>query len=507
MENPLSALRLEQPFYQLGADYFDEVQPLPSSQLRLRWRNPELFERLGVSVAELRDAQLLDAFGHFKPLPNALHGPLAQRYIGFQFRNFNPQLGDGRGFLWAQARALDGTLLDLGTKGSGTTPYSRGGDGRLTLKGGVREIIAAEFLHALGVKTSRALTLIEHEAKLWRGDEPSPTRASILVRVGEAHIRFGTFERYFYLERDPAQREARLRRLLEHVLSTYYPHLVGLPLAEATLAFYGELMQRVAIMTAGWVKAGFAHGVLNTDNMNITGDSFDYGPWAFMEGYDPEFTAAYFDQTGLYAFEAQADAVYWNLAMLARPLGVLTAAEALEERLQSFPELYREALRRVLLLRLGFEARGTAACRTLAKRTLELLRASGASYHGFFWAVREASGRAVSARVAGGRARLTLPASLFERAPQPVEAEKQLFLDAWEARLLEEEQHLAPSVGERSAAELLAEGVHLRVCAHNPRLAPYRSEVEKVWAPIVERDDWSPLYHWLEILRHPCEAR
>src|SRR5690606_5015887 len=183
-------------------------------------------------------------FARFEPFEGSLPEPLALRYHGHQFRAYNPDLGDGRGFLLAQLRdGVDGRLLDLGTKGSGTTPYSRGGDGRLTLKGGVREILATEMLEALGVPTSKSFSLYE------LADAADPYRA-----------------------------------------------------------LYGAIARRTVALTARWMVAGFVHGVLNTDNMNVTGESFDYGPWRFLPRYDPMLTAAYFDHSGLYAFGRQPEA-------------------------------------------------------------------------------------------------------------------------------------------------------------------------------------------------------
>ena len=183
---------------------------------------------------------------------------LALRYHGYQFGVYNPQLGDGRGFLYGQVRDRHGQLQDLGTKGSGQTPWSRGGDGRLTLKGGVREVIAAEALHRLGVTTSRTMSLIETGEQLYRGDEPSPTRSSVMVRLAKTHLRFGSCERLLHL-----QQPDRLVGLLRHVQRTYYGHLdeEESPL----LAMVAELAERVAHMAAQWMVAGFTHGVLNTD--------------------------------------------------------------------------------------------------------------------------------------------------------------------------------------------------------------------------------------------------
>ena len=196
----------------------------------------------------------------------------------------------------------DGRLLDLGTKGSGRTPWSRTADGRLTLKGGVREMLATEMLEALGVDTSKTFSLIETGEELTRGDEPSPTRSSVLVRLSHSHIRIGSFQRLlFSTSTSNIGKAARL----------HDPHLHAGPLARGRRraragAFLEEVCRRVAVTGAGWMLAGFVHGVLNTDNINVTGESFDYGPWRFLPVLDPAFTAAYFDETGLYAYRPPA---------------------------------------------------------------------------------------------------------------------------------------------------------------------------------------------------------
>src|SRR6266404_9235684 len=204
-------------FVELGPDFFDAVAPARFPLHRLRYRNQHWAERVG--LAELNAAEWERHFAKFVPLPENLPAPLALRYHGHQFRVYNPHLGDGRGFLFAQLRdRADGRLLDLGTKGSGQTPWSRGGDGRLTLKGGVREVLAGEMLEALGVYTSKTFSLYETGEQLVRGDEPSPTRSSVLVRLGHSHIRFGSFQRYAFLGDS-----ANLRRLLDFAVCHYMP--------------------------------------------------------------------------------------------------------------------------------------------------------------------------------------------------------------------------------------------------------------------------------------------
>ncbi len=328
----------------LGQDFYDPVQAAAFPQHVLRWRNQRAAETVGLGT--LTEAEWIDHFGRFQPLPGSFEAPLALRYHGHQFRHYNPDLGDGRGFLFAQLYDAAGRLLDLGTKGSGRTPYSRAGDGRLTLKGGVREILATELLEARGVTTSKSFSLIETGEALQRGDEPSPTRAAVLVRLSHSHLRIGTFQRLAYL----GQTEA-IARLIDYALATYWPQVAPGPTPALTLL--AEVMAAVAQMGAQWMAAGFVHGVLNTDNITITGESFDYGPWRFLKTYDPRFTAAYFDETGLYAYGRQPSALLWNLERFAECLMDFAPEADLGAQLERFQDLFRPALRAAWFKRLG----------------------------------------------------------------------------------------------------------------------------------------------------------
>ncbi len=325
----------------LGPAFFDQVRPAEFPRTDLRFRNDRWAGRIG--LAGLDDATWTEHFGRLAPLPGSFPEPLALRYHGHQFRVYNPDLGDGRGFLHAQLRDLaDGRLLDLGTKGSGQTPWSRMGDGRLTLKGGVREILATEMLEALGVYTSKTLSLVETGEALVRGDEPSPTRSAVMVRLSHGHIRIGTFQRLAAQEQwDEVQ------RLVDHSIAHYWPAACG------TGGFFDAVVGACARLGAEWFAAGFVHGVLNTDNINITGESFDYGPWRFLDRFDPSFTAAYFDHGGLYCFARQPEALNWNLARLGECLIPLCGRTAIEPAFESFGARFTAALARQTLARLG----------------------------------------------------------------------------------------------------------------------------------------------------------
>ena len=334
-----------------GAPFYDAVAPADFPKAVLRYRSRRWAEAVGLD--HLTDEDWTRHFARFHPLPDNLPSPLALRYHGHQFRVYNPDLGDGRGFVFAQLRDAQGRLLDLGTKGSGKTPYSRTADGRLTLKGGVREILATQMLEALGVYTSKTFSVIETGEDLIRHDEPSPTRSCVLVRLGHGHIRFGAFQRLAH-EGDAGA----IARLADYCISEFDGDLGGLPEREKLRVWFGRVVARTARLAAQWMAAGFVHGVLNTDNMNVTGESFDYGPWRFLPRMDLSFTAAYFDRSGLYAYGRQPEAAMWNLSRFGGTLAAHVGEEALNAALQKFPALFERAMVEAFYSRLGITPSG-----------------------------------------------------------------------------------------------------------------------------------------------------
>jgi len=444
----------------LGPEFYDPVQPAPFPQLTLRYRNQRAAASVGLDT--LGDAQWLEHFGRFAPIPGSFETPLALRYHGHQFQSYNPGLGDGRGFLFAQLHDEGGRLLDLGTKGSGRTPWSRGADGRLTLKGGVREVLATAMLEALGVDTSKSLSLIETGEELERHDEPSPTRAAVLVRLSHGHVRIGSFQRLGYL-RDTDN----LSRLLDYCLATYMPEIAAPGDNARAEKFLAEVTRRVAATGANWLAAGFVHGVLNTDNINITGESFDYGPWRFLPRYDPAFTAAYFDENGLYAFGRQPDALAWNLTRLAEMLLPLGDHAGLEAALNGFWPQFQRSMWNAALRRLGLVPRGDEIDADLVLRLFSFLNESQVGYEQFWFDWR------------GGR----LSTDRAARSPEAATYAGESFAPL---RDLLEGYDAAPGVNLG----------HPYFARATPRTMLIE-EMEALWAPIAGRDDWTGLHRAL----------
>lgn len=474
--NPLLSLDYVPALESIGDDYYDVVAAAEFPQHFLRFRNDDILPQIGLNPAVVSDEHFINAFGKFEG-----RSPfLALRYHGYQFGAYNAFLGDGRGFLYGQVHAQDGHLYDFGTKGSGTTPYSRGGDGRLTLKGGVREVLAAEALHALGVRTSRTLSLVETGESLWRGDEPSPTRSSVMVRFSRSHIRFGTFERLDYLDRTDL-----IQRLAEHVIETYYPEArLLIDPAERYIRFYAELVERTAELVAQWMSVGFCHAVLNTDNMSITGESFDYGPYAFIDTYDPRFTAAYFDYSSRYCLRNQPAICQWNLQALQKPLHRIMPLKELEAALADYDDHYWRYYRQRMLHKLGFEDLPEPLGSDLVKQTIHLLTNVEVSYHAFFLELaRQFS--AVWAEDAS---------LIFKTTMQASDDGAQTLLDKWRSRY---QQALQSQTVE--ALEKMPE----RLRRSNPDTVLIRPEIEAVWEPIVAENDWEPFNDLVKRVQSP----
>ena len=416
----------------LGEKFFDPVRPADFNLVGVRYFDADLANAVGL---DLSPEQVVSHFLRFEPLEGSLSQPLALRYHGHQFRQYNPDIGDGRGFLFAQCEA-DGKLLDLGTKGSGTTPYSRRGDGRLTLLGGVREVLAARYLNSMGVNTSRAFALIETDEALIRQDEPSPTRAAVLTRLSHSHIRFGTFQRQAFFGNLEG-----LERLCDYCSRYFYP--------DTTLPeeMFDRVVSASADTVASWMAAGFVHGVMNTDNMNITGESFDYGPYRFLPTLDPAYTAAYFDYNGLYAFGRQPEAMSWNLAQLAQSLSLICEDATLIASLNEFAPRYQSALNRHVFRRLGIAPENEETDTAFVRALFIYLKESQVPWPEFWHDWQGGASRSAKDQIG------------------TYDAE-------WDARL--------------KAFDVVSE----RPKTDTPNSLLYE-EIGEIWKPIAESDDWS----------------
>ena len=447
----------------LGDGFFDAVEAAPFPQTRLRFANRRWAEQVG--LGDLDNAGWEQHFGRFEPLADNLLEPLALRYHGHQFRHYNPDIGDGRGFLFAQLRddslcrahpnqpVRGGRLLDLGTKGSGQTPYSRFGDGRLTLKGGVREVLASEMLEALGVNTSKSFALIETGEELTRNDEPSPTRSAVLTRLSHGHVRIGSFQRLAFLED-----AAGIAALTSYCLRQLFGEDSDDP-----LLLFALVADRTAGLAASYLAAGFVHGVLNSDNINITGESFDYGPWRFAPTWDEVFVAAYFDQGGLYAFGRQPEAIHWDLAQLGGCLALIADGTALGETLNGWSRTFELALFTALLARLGIEP--SIDDRPLVSALLKALRTQTVTIDRLFFDWR------------GGR------------VPNGDQGAEFASLE----RLIEGRTPLPRALDHPYWTDDAPCSMHI-------------DEVEAIWTAIAERDDWAPFNAKIAAIRRMGDA-
>jgi hypothetical protein len=302
-----------------------------------------------VDSAEASRADFAEHFTGNRLLTGA--EPLSMLYAGHQFGHFVPQLGDGRAILLGEIRNRAGELWDVQLKGAGITPYSRQGDGRAVLRSSIREYLCSEAMHGLGIPTSRALCITGSDEEVYR--ERIET-AAVLTRLSPSHVRFGSFEVFFY--RDQHQ---QIAELADYVIARNFPDLAHFSDnqrdADKYQLFLNEVTQRTARLMAQWQAVGFSHGVMNTDNMSILGLTFDYGPFGFMESYDPGYICNHSDPRGRYAYDQQPQIGLWNLACLAQALSPLIPKEQAHEVLDGYAPAYHQHYAELMGAKLGLE--------------------------------------------------------------------------------------------------------------------------------------------------------
>ena len=437
---------------------YARLTPTPVRSPRLVKVNSALVEALGLEATWLASAEGTAVLaGNYVP---AWADPLAMAYAGHQFGHFVPQLGDGRAILLGEILGRDGTRHDLQLKGAGRTPFSRRGDGRAALGPVLREYILSEAMHALGILTTRALAVVATGEPVVR---ETVLPGAVLTRVAASHLRIGTFE-YCAARGD----HEALTLLVEYALARHYPALQGSP--TPALALLGAVREAHAALVARWMQVGFIHGVMNTDNMTIAGETLDYGPCAFLDTYDPATVFSSIDHQGRYAFSNQPRIAHWNLARFAETLLPLLddhpekAIALAADTVSQFPASYERSWRAGMRRKLGL-VREQPDDADLMDALLALMHAHAADYTNTF--------RRLCAVAEGGA------------APAGYEA----WVTRWRTRL-GHETHT------RQAAAT-------RMRAHNPAVIPRNHRVEAVLDAAVHQGDFAPLEAFLAVLATP----
>jgi serine/tyrosine/threonine adenylyltransferase len=355
----------------LGGKFYASLLPRPLPNPEMVFFNEHAASLIDFPSASISSDNVLNlCSGSYLPEGS---DPLAMVYSGHQFGGYSPRLGDGRGLLLGQIRNRKDELWDLHLKGAGLTPFSRMGDGRAVLRSCIREFLASEALHHLGIPTTRALSITTSEEPVRR---ETIEKASMLIRLGETHIRFGTFEFFFY-----TNQHDELRQLCDYTIDHHFQDLKGMEHP------YDKLLEKIAEKTgsliAHWQAFGFAHGVMNTDNMSVLGQTFDYGPYGFMEKYNPSYICNHSDDGGRYAFNQQPKIGFWNCHALTKAFAPLIKDETEEIILQKYQESFYQNYDNLMLAKLGLTS-GHEGDRELCEDLLELLEAHKIDYTNFF---------------------------------------------------------------------------------------------------------------------------
>ena len=330
--------------------------------------NPKAAALIGLDPRAFAGPEFVRIFSGHEPL--AGFAPLAMVYSGHQFGAWAGQLGDGRALLIAQVRNAQGELWDVQLKGAGLTPYSRFGDGRAVMRSTIREYLGSEAIAALGIPTSRALCIIATGETVIR-EQPEP--GAILTRLARSHIRFGHFEHFHH-----RGQHQHVRRLADYVIGEYFPEFAG-----DHAGWFGEVVKRTARLMAAWQAVGFAHGVMNTDNMSILGLTLDYGPYGFLDAYDPDFICNHTDEMGRYSFSSQPGIGLWNLRALALALSSLIDSERLVEKLNTYESHFADRFRALMRAKLGLTKEDEGDDQ-LIRSLLALMAKARADYTGVF---------------------------------------------------------------------------------------------------------------------------
>jgi len=462
--------KFDNSYARLPDRFFARLQPTPVAAPRLVRLNTKLAFDLGLNPEKLAAPRSVEILaGNRVPQGGE---PLAMAYAGHQFGTFVPQLGDGRAILLGEVIDRGGVRRDIQLKGAGPTPYSRRGDGRAALGPVLREYIVSEAMAALGIPTTRALAVVTTGEPVWR---ETTLPGAVLTRVASSHIRVGTFQ-FFAARRDVDA----IRRLADHVIARHYPEASGG--AHPYRALLDQVISRQAALIAQWLLVGFIHGVMNTDNMSIAGETIDYGPCAFMDVYHPRAVYSSIDQIGRYAYGNQPDIAQWNLIRLAETLlpllaedndaAIKEAQEAIGEFAKVFDTAYAAGLRRKLGL---LEVRPNDI--SLAQDLLDRMAHNGADFTQVFRRLCDA---------AAGPDGDTAVRTLFADS---------VAFDGWAARW---RHRLSQESGESNERRSVMR-------AANPAFIPRNHLVEEAIIAAVNEGDFSPFERLLSVVSTPYE--
>ncbi len=454
-------------YARLPEHFYLRFDPLPVPEPRLVAFNKPLAEELGFELAAFDERQAAEWFAG-NAVPEGAE-PLAQAYAGHQFGHFNPRLGDGRAVLLGEVTDREGRLRDIQLKGAGMTPFSRGADGRAPLGPVLREYLVSETMHVLGVPTTRALAAVTTGERVFRR---VPEPGAVLTRVAASHLRVGTFQ--YFAARDDLE---AVRTLAEMAIERHYPELQDKARGERYLALVEAVSARQAGLVARWMGLGFIHGVMNTDNCSIAGETIDYGPCAFMETYDPATVFSSIDEGGRYAYRNQPWIAQWNLARFAETLIPLIdddqerAVERATAVIKAFEGQYEAEWLAVMRQKLGLAA-AEEGDRALVDAFLEAMQAGRADFTLAFRRLGEAAEEDAPALLA-----------LFENDDTLRD-----WLPRWRERLAREGGDM--------------EAVAARMRAVNPLYIPRNHRVEEALDAAAE-DDFAPFETLREVLAAP----
>ena len=367
----LEQLNFDNTFARLPDTFYSRQHPTPLPDPYLVSFNANAAGLIDLNADEAMRADFAEHFIGNRLLPGS--DPLAMLYAGHQFGHYVPQLGDGRAILLGEIKNSAGERWDAQLKGAGATPFSRSGDGRAVLRSSIREYLCSEAMHGLGIPTSRALCIVGSDAEVYRETIES---AAVVTRLSPSHVRFGSFEVFFYR----GQREP-IAMLADYVIARHFPALAGAP--DRYPRFLNEVVTRTAHLMAKWQAVGFMHGVMNTDNMSILGLTFDYGPFGFMETYDPSHICNHSDHGGRYAFDQQPQIGLWNLACLAQALAPIIPEEEARAILDGYSPAFAEHYIELMGRKLGLTRCGGEDFSLIAP-LLELMRTSQLDYTNLF---------------------------------------------------------------------------------------------------------------------------